>query len=511
MLRSKARTGASKGRPMGAISIMDFASLAMPGKTLSEKTLPLDRAKADEMCTGEGYVQASASGPVQTFSDPQHSKGLYYRTFGKGRRKVLMVMGLSASHKGWEYLIPLIVGQDEDTEVCVFDNRGINKFVPEATGCYSMEYLAEDAVAVADHLGWETFHLVGFSMGGMISQVVASMIPARLLSLALLSTTPRRTLLEKLPPASQLYSIFKWCTAVSPEAKAEVDLELHFADAYLDAPLHPLAPPPTPSPSLSVSLSPSLSDAPPLANDNAAGEGRALTVRDFWMKVYLKQQADGQGDPQPSAGMRGQLRALLSFKLKKSQLAAIRANLSCHVLVMQGDQDRMVHPACGPALFRYLTDPAFGAKGAKALPRSQVDLVMLPGAGHFVPIQTRHQVAGRLHNLWASAEPASALAPLPRVAAPTSALSGLVRRLVGRAPQGEARAPAREEAEVGARGQRWVPKKSQGSLEDLLRQLGGGADDDSVDQFSFVDRQAGEGLVGSHPGGGRVAWMVGAS
>lgn len=131
MLRSKARTGASKGRPMGAISIMDFASLAMPGKTLSEKTLPLDRAKADEMCTGEGYVQASASGPVQTFSDPQHSKGLYYRTFGKGRRKVLMVMGLSASHKGWEYLIPLIVGQDEDTEVCVFDNRGINKYHPQ--------------------------------------------------------------------------------------------------------------------------------------------------------------------------------------------------------------------------------------------------------------------------------------------------------------------------------------------------------------------------------------------
>jgi len=129
MLRSKARRGkASNGMSMGGLTMMDFATLpAIPGKTLSEKTLPLDRARADELCTGEGYVQASTSGPPQTFSDPKHSLGLYYRTFGKGPRKVIMVMGLSASHKGWEYLIPLIVGQDEGTQVCVFDNRGINK------------------------------------------------------------------------------------------------------------------------------------------------------------------------------------------------------------------------------------------------------------------------------------------------------------------------------------------------------------------------------------------------
>jgi pimeloyl-ACP methyl ester carboxylesterase len=80
---------------------------------------------------------------------------------------------------------------------------------------------------VADHLGWEAFHLVGFSMGGMVAQVVAAAAPERLLSLALLSTTPRRTLREKLPPARELLAILRWCLAATPEDKADVDLSLH--------------------------------------------------------------------------------------------------------------------------------------------------------------------------------------------------------------------------------------------------------------------------------------------
>jgi hypothetical protein len=55
MLRSEATKGeASNGTSMGGLTMMDFATLpAIQGKTLSEKTLPLDRARADELCTGD--------------------------------------------------------------------------------------------------------------------------------------------------------------------------------------------------------------------------------------------------------------------------------------------------------------------------------------------------------------------------------------------------------------------------------------------------------------------------
>ena len=44
--------------------------------------------------------------------------------------------------------------------------------------------------------------------------------------------------------------------------------------------------------------------------------------------------------------MKGQLRALLAFKLKKRQLAAIREKLACHVLIIQGDQVRVSVTEC---------------------------------------------------------------------------------------------------------------------------------------------------------------------
>jgi len=130
---------------MGRLSMMELANMqGMPGKSLSEKTLPLDRARANEMCTGEGHV--TRGGPGLTFARPEHSKGLFYRTFGEGPRKVIMVMGLAASHKGWEYLLPLIVEPGGGTQVCCFDNRGLNGFVPESAACYSMDDFAGDVV-----------------------------------------------------------------------------------------------------------------------------------------------------------------------------------------------------------------------------------------------------------------------------------------------------------------------------------------------------------------------------
>jgi pimeloyl-ACP methyl ester carboxylesterase len=50
--------------------------------------------------------------------------------------------------------------------------------------------MAADAVAVLDDLGWESTHVVGSSMGGMIAQAMAINHPTRVRTLTSLSSTP---------------------------------------------------------------------------------------------------------------------------------------------------------------------------------------------------------------------------------------------------------------------------------------------------------------------------------
>jgi pimeloyl-ACP methyl ester carboxylesterase len=50
--------------------------------------------------------------------------------------------------------------------------------------------MANDAIALADAMDYETFHLVGISMGGMISQELVLKHPGRVRSLTLMATTP---------------------------------------------------------------------------------------------------------------------------------------------------------------------------------------------------------------------------------------------------------------------------------------------------------------------------------
>ena len=61
-----------------------------------------------------------------------------------------------------------------------------------ARTAYTMSDLAGDAVALLDHLGLESAHLVGVSMGGMIAQTVAVEHPTRVRSLTSISSTTGR-------------------------------------------------------------------------------------------------------------------------------------------------------------------------------------------------------------------------------------------------------------------------------------------------------------------------------
>jgi pimeloyl-ACP methyl ester carboxylesterase len=57
---------------------------------------------------------------------------------------------------------------------------------------YTLDDMAEDGFGLLDHLGLDTAHVVGISMGGMIVQTMALLHPERVLSLTSIMSTPGR-------------------------------------------------------------------------------------------------------------------------------------------------------------------------------------------------------------------------------------------------------------------------------------------------------------------------------
>jgi 3-oxoadipate enol-lactonase len=74
--------------------------------------------------------------------------------------------------------------------VIALDNRGAGRS-DKPFGHYSLEQMADDAIAVLDDAGADTAHVVGASMGGAISQIVGLKYPERVNSLTLACTACR--------------------------------------------------------------------------------------------------------------------------------------------------------------------------------------------------------------------------------------------------------------------------------------------------------------------------------
>jgi aminoacrylate hydrolase len=111
---------------------------------------------------------------------------LSYTVSGSGP-PVLLVQGVAAVGRAWE---PQIEALSSVCRVAAFDNRGIGGSAIR-DGRLTIEDMASDALAVADALGFERFHLGGHSMGGVIAQAVALRAPQRILSLAFMCTFAR--------------------------------------------------------------------------------------------------------------------------------------------------------------------------------------------------------------------------------------------------------------------------------------------------------------------------------
>jgi pimeloyl-ACP methyl ester carboxylesterase len=110
-----------------------------------------------------------------------------YQIDGEGAPNgtIVLINGLADDLLSWGFQMPALL--DAGYRVLRFDNRGIGQSDRPA-GPYSSRMLADDTKALLDKLGISGFHLMGVSMGGMISQEYALAYGSDLKSLTLACT-----------------------------------------------------------------------------------------------------------------------------------------------------------------------------------------------------------------------------------------------------------------------------------------------------------------------------------
>jgi pimeloyl-ACP methyl ester carboxylesterase len=143
---------------------------------------------------------------------------IVYEEFGDpANETVLLIMGLGVQMLGWDERFCQLLAE-QGFHVVRFDNRDVGRStkieggsIPDvgaamlgdaSSASYTLDDMADDTVGLLEHLGIDVAHLVGASLGGMISQTVAVRHPERVLSLtSIMSTTGQQEVGQPHPEA----------------------------------------------------------------------------------------------------------------------------------------------------------------------------------------------------------------------------------------------------------------------------------------------------------------------
>lgn len=108
-----------------------------------------------------------------------------YRSHGWGQAKIIALHDWLSDTSSYEPMLPYLNPGLCQWAFMDLRGYGLSRGLP---ACYTLVEAARDVLALADHLNWQCFHLVGHSMSGMIVQKVAALAPERLHSL--IAVTP---------------------------------------------------------------------------------------------------------------------------------------------------------------------------------------------------------------------------------------------------------------------------------------------------------------------------------
>ena len=212
-------------------------AMAGPAAATPETPPPSTPATAADV-----RVSAELIAPVATGIE------LCYQTYGDpDGEPMLLVMGLATPMIWWDAELCSLLAR-RGYYVITVDNRDVGRSTRvggrvtrgmlvrafagrRVRAPYSLVDMAHDAFGLLDHLGLDSAHVVGASMGGMIAQTMAIEEPARVRSLtSIMSTTGKRTvgwqhprllpsLMRPLRPGPEAYaesSVAMWRLIGSP-------------------------------------------------------------------------------------------------------------------------------------------------------------------------------------------------------------------------------------------------------------------------------------------------------
>lgn len=109
---------------------------------------------------------------------------LYYEIHGAGE-PLMLVAGLGSDSQSWQ---PVIEALSRHFLVITPDNRGTGRTVPQDVET-SIRQIADDCMALARHLGFSSFKLLGHSMGGFVALNLAARYPDAIDKLILAGTS----------------------------------------------------------------------------------------------------------------------------------------------------------------------------------------------------------------------------------------------------------------------------------------------------------------------------------
>lgn len=110
-----------------------------------------------------------------------------FSTTGEGPVRVIVLHGWLSDTGVFDQVVPFFDASKYSLARMDFRGYGASAGLQ---GDYSIEEIAKDALSVADELGWDTFHVMGHSMGGMAVQKMALLAPSRVLSGVAISPVP---------------------------------------------------------------------------------------------------------------------------------------------------------------------------------------------------------------------------------------------------------------------------------------------------------------------------------